>query len=91
MVLQFTAVLFNLLPIPPLDGFGILEPFLDPQTRAQLAQFGMMGLFIIFIALWYIQPLNKAFWDMIYKATGGLNIPDWMIAIGHNLFMFWQK
>ncbi len=89
-MLQITAVLFNLLPIPPLDGFGILEPFLDPRTRAQLAQFGMMGLFIIFIALWYIQPLNKAFWDMIYQATGSLNIPDWMIAIGHNLFMFWQ-
>ena len=34
--LQLTAAVLNLLPIPGLDGYGIIEPYLDPQTR----QFG---------------------------------------------------
>ena len=30
---QVLSVLFNLIPIPPLDGFGIISPFLKPSTR----------------------------------------------------------
>ena len=33
VMLQVTAVLFNLIPVPPLDGFGIIEPFLDRRTQ----------------------------------------------------------
>ena len=29
--LQVTAVVFNLIPLPPLDGFGILAPYLNPS------------------------------------------------------------
>jgi len=32
-LLQMVSVLFNLIPIPPLDGFGIISPFMDPRTR----------------------------------------------------------
>src|SRR5262245_35327855 len=30
LVLQVSAVLFNLIPLPPFDGYNILEPFLSP-------------------------------------------------------------
>ena len=30
---QVTALLFNLLPCPGLDGWGIIEPFLPPTVR----------------------------------------------------------
>ena len=32
-LLQMVSVLFNLIPIPPLDGFGIISPFMNPRTR----------------------------------------------------------
>ena len=32
-LLQMVSVLFNLIPVPPLDGFGIISPFLNPRTR----------------------------------------------------------
>ena len=32
-LLQMVSVLFNLIPVPPLDGFGIISPFIDPRTR----------------------------------------------------------
>jgi len=34
--LQFLAVIFNLVPIPPLDGFGAIAPYLDNETRLKL-------------------------------------------------------
>lgn len=48
--LNVLLAIFNLVPIPPLDGFRILEAFL-PSTAsnilAQLNQFGWMLLFLI--------------------------------------------
>src|SRR6476661_6573543 len=34
--LQMLAVIFNLVPIPPLDGFGIISPYMDDETRVKL-------------------------------------------------------
>lgn len=90
-MLQITAVFFNLLPIPPLDGFGILEPFLDEETRFQFQRLGFTGgILLIFIIFWYIDPVNRAFWDLIYSICTYLNIPDWIILIGREAFMFWR-
>src|SRR5688500_18348691 len=36
--LQMLAVLFNLVPVPPLDGFQILAEFMDEDTRTRLTQ-----------------------------------------------------
>ncbi len=35
-VLQLFATLLNLLPVPPLDGFQIVAPFLKEETRVKL-------------------------------------------------------
>ena len=34
--LQIIAVLLNLIPVPPLDGFNIIAPYLDEETRARV-------------------------------------------------------
>jgi Zn-dependent protease len=90
-MLQITAVLFNLLPIPPLDGFGILEPFLDERTRWQLRQFGTWGIFLVFIAMWYIPPVADGFWKMVLQTTRFLKIPDALVSEGFSAFMFWRN
>jgi Zn-dependent protease len=33
--LQMLSVLFNLVPVPPLDGFGVIGAFMDERTRAR--------------------------------------------------------
>ena len=35
--LQISAAILNLLPIPGLDGYGIIEPYLSPETARSLA------------------------------------------------------
>ena len=41
--------LFNLLPIPPLDGSNILAFFLPPQARARYMSVGRYGLLVVLV------------------------------------------
>ena len=48
--LQITATVLNLLPIPGLDGYAIIEPYLDRQTRAvgdKIKPWGMIGVIVL--------------------------------------------
>ncbi|MBP8974034.1 MAG: hypothetical protein KBH93_09170 [Anaerolineae bacterium] len=91
IMLQVTAVCFNLLPVPPLDGFGVIEPLLDSRTRWQLLQIGSYGLFLVLLALWFIPPVAEAFWAMIFDITRALQIPDELVREGFRSFMFWRS
>lgn len=91
VMLQITAVFLNLLPIPPLDGFGILEPFLDEQTRFQLRQLSGYGILLVFAALWLIPQVNDAFFNMVFDATITFDVPRNLVVYGYNSFLFWQK
>lgn len=91
IMLQITAVCFNLLPIPPLDGFGVIEPLLDQRTRWQMLQIGSYGLFLVFLALWFVPPIANGFWQMIFDITHALHIPNELVREGFRNFMFWRE
>jgi Zn-dependent protease len=44
--------LFNLMPIPPLDGHWILMRYLPPGPREALASIGRWGFLILIALLW---------------------------------------
>ncbi len=52
-LLQLLAVFLNLLPIPPLDGFGIIAPFLPDNMRQSIRsqQGQLIGLAAVFILM----------------------------------------
>ena len=67
--LQITAILINLLPIPGLDGFGILEPFL-PQEIVGPANFVRpFGFFILYLFVFVDSPISQMFWDSVWNIT----------------------
>ena len=53
MFFQLNIVLgvFNLIPIPPLDGSGILASILPPSFEATMDQFYQFGYLLLFVAL----------------------------------------
>jgi Zn-dependent protease len=53
LVLQFLTGMLNLLPLPPLDGFGAIRPYFDPKTQAILSspQVAMGCLFAFFFLM----------------------------------------
>jgi len=88
--LQITAVFINLLPIPGLDGFGILEPFLPPDLLQKVAVLRPFTFFILYGLLWIDTPIRDAFWDNVWEVTAWIN---WDLAMlvgeGFDLFRFW--
>lgn len=88
--LQITVLFFNLLPIPGLDGFGIIKPFLKKETQEKIEK--KAGLFIlgILFLLFIDSPVNKLFWTTNFTVTRlfGFNLEH--VIAGFRLFQFWN-
>lgn len=81
LVVQMNLVLvvFNLLPIPPLDGWQIVRPLLPPKIRwtlgAQLERWGtmiMLGLLLFGLIGFILSPALRVLYPGVYKAAVGL-------------------
>jgi Zn-dependent protease len=88
--LQIGAILLNLIPVPPLDGFQAIAPWLPLETRQRLFAMSNLGMWIVFLALWYIQPLNEAFWNLVHVLMALLGVSPYMGYIGYQNFRFWD-
>jgi Zn-dependent protease len=87
--LQLTAALFNLLPIPPLDGFNAISPYLPPQVVQQARVWGMLLFFLLFYAF-LSTPLGGVFVETVVGLTDLVGVPrEWIIA-GLDRFRFWN-
>jgi len=90
LALQISAVLFNLIPLPPFDGYGILEPFLHPAIRMQVDQFRGITLGIIFLLFWFVPTVSDTFWQGVYSFSTILGV-DWnWVVTGFERFRFWN-
>jgi Zn-dependent protease len=90
-LLQLTAAVLNLLPVPGLDGYGIIEPYLDPETRRVGEKIKPWGLLGVILIVFYVRPLKNAFFDLvnaIYRALGG---SDFLPSLGYTFFKWWTK
>ena len=47
LVIQVALIVLNLLPLPGLDGYGVIEPFLPRSVAAALNAVRPWGLFIL--------------------------------------------
>jgi Zn-dependent protease len=89
-LLQISAALLNLIPFPGLDGYGAIEPYLDPAFQQQAEQFkpfGMLGLF----ALLQVQTINRAFFDVVYRLYDLSGVNRLYAGAGYELIKFWQR
>ena len=89
--LQISAVLFNLLPLPPLDGFQALAPWLPAETRERTYAMSNMALFGLFLVLSYSEPMTHAFWGVINSISEWLGVPAAWGSDGFRAFRFWAN
>jgi Zn-dependent protease len=89
-LLQATALLLNLLPVPGLDGFGILRAILPPSVINAIAPFSNMVFMAFFVIMMgapqFIQPL----WDAAFMLCSLFGIGPYIVHEGFALFRFWE-
>lgn len=88
--LQISALVLNLIPLPPFDGFGAIEPYLPMDLRVKLAETRGMLSWIVLILLWQVPFIGSLFWGLIGFLAQLVGIPLQLAGLGLGQFMFWQ-
>ncbi|RZQ63594.1 site-2 protease family protein [Amycolatopsis suaedae] len=89
--LQILAFVLNILPVPGLDGYGAIEPYLSPQAREFGAKARPWAPLILFALIFAVPQVGYALWDVthfIFGLAGGEEVfSNW----GQFAFMFWKN
>ncbi|MEU5810165.1 site-2 protease family protein [Streptomyces sp. NPDC047718] len=89
-LLQVSAAILNFLPVPGLDGYGVIEPWLSYRVRREIAPLAPFGLIAVFALLW-VPAVNAAFFGAVEGVLAGLGVSDVETYCGHGLYRFWQE
>jgi len=90
LVLQISAVLFNSIPLPPFDGYNVLEPLLPEVIRTQVDRFRGIAIWVILLLFWFVPAVSNSFWESVYTVSTVIGV-DWgMVVAGLERFRFWE-
>lgn len=88
-LLQVTAAILNSVPVPGLDGYGVIEPWLSHRIRRAVEPIAPFGLIAVFALLW-IPEVNAAFFDAIDAVLRSLGVAEFETYCGLDAYRFWQ-
>lgn len=80
LVIQVTLIVLNLLPLPGLDGYGVIEPFLPRAIAEPLNAVRPWGLFIL-LALMLSGALDFV-WDAGFAVGERLGAAPFLVELG---------
>ena len=89
--LEISAFLLNLLPVPPLDGFQAIAPWLGEDFRERAMTMANMGFFFVFVALSYVPPIRDTFWSAVFGISNWLGVDPELIRIGWRSYRWWDS
>lgn len=88
--LQATALVLNLLPVPGLDGYGVLRPFLPEKVRRALQPVEGVAV-LAFLGLLFFVPMASALlFGTAFVIADGLGAPLHAVQAGWQAFRFWS-
>jgi Zn-dependent protease len=88
--LQVSAIVFNLIPVPPLDGFQAISPWLPEELTSRIMSQARVFTFVLFLVLWYVPPANAAFWAIVQGVSSLLGVSPDLAWEGWTRFQFWK-
>ena len=89
-LLQIVTFILNILPIPGLDGWGAIEPYLSPGAREFGAKARPWAPLVLFGVLFLVDEASRLLWRAsfaIFDAVGGYTLAA---QYGQVAFMFWK-
>jgi Zn-dependent protease len=81
--IEAIALVLNLLPVPGLDGFGIIRPWLPYSMQGLANKYGQLGILAVFAALFLVAPVSQAFFGFVQSITAAVGIDQTLIAQGY--------
>jgi Zn-dependent protease len=90
MQLEISAILLNLIPIPPLDGFQAIAPWLPAEIRDRMFAVSSSSQWILFLVLWYVEPVNNVFWRIVDIVVSFFGVSPNLGAVGYHAYRFWE-
>ncbi|KII00601.1 hypothetical protein LP52_00365 [Streptomonospora alba] len=88
--LNLGAALLNVLPIPGLDGFGVIAPHLPGDAAERMRPWGLFGVIAVFAVLW-VPPVNVEVPRVMTQVFAGLGLPQIDVGFGEVLLRFWAS
>ncbi len=88
--LEISAILFNLIPVPPLDGFQAWAPWLSADVSEAMMRNSNMFLWILFLVMWNVPAANMFFWGVVFVISNLLGIDSDLATEGYRQFQFWK-
>jgi Zn-dependent protease len=88
--IQVIAFVLNIIPIPGLDGFGVLEPFLSLSARRLAATVRPWAPLVLFLLIITVPGVSSAFFQVggnLFAAVGG---DAAHAARGYGELFFWR-
>ena len=89
--LQVSALVLNIIPLPPFDGFGALEPYLSAEIRGRVQQYRGLIPWAVFFLLWYVPAVNQGFWRLVFGLAHLIGVPLDLAMAGLQGFQFWVR
>ncbi|MDA0563026.1 site-2 protease family protein [Streptomonospora sp. S1-112] len=86
--LNLTVALVNVLPVPGLDGFDVVAPFLPERLVARVRPWGVFGVIAVFAVLW-VPTVNVAVPTLLIDLFAAVGLPQMDIGFGEVLLRFW--
>jgi Zn-dependent protease len=89
--IQVAVALLNLIPVPGLDGYGIIEPYLRYETRRALEPVRPYGILLVLLLLVAFPPVRDGFSHLVNSILSNTGQPSNGPGFGQYYFKFWQN
>ncbi len=93
-LLQFIAAILNALPLPGLDGFGVLEPYLPRRFLEALAPYRQYSIVVLFMLAWQAPWFGHLVFGnarTLVELVGNDSALSSISRFGAELFRFWER
>lgn len=88
--LQATALVLNLLPLPGLDGFNALRPFLPKAWAPAVRKLEGLALLILLGAVFFLPGFSSGLFAVSVTLAALLGVPPEAMQAGWDAFHFWR-
>ena len=89
-LIQIVACVLNILPVPGLDGFGVLDPYLSDSARElanKVRPYAPLALFALLFSSATASRWLFGVSRVLFEAVGGSSL---LASIGQSGFLFWR-